>query len=138
MLTAESDRSVACARSLCELLRYTREMIESFSLSGGAILGGCEARLLEGCGYRLQKRPESFAELFEGCEIGDAECARLFGEFCQSFGRGYRAEQLRRCEHCLSALVARAELLSTESASRKKIITAATLSGALMLAILLA
>ena len=137
ILTAAADRSLSHTRAMCELLSYTRRMIESFSMSGEEILGRCDDRLLGACGYFLGVRPKSFIELFERCEIVDGECRRIFGDFCRNFGKGYRDEQLRNCEYCLSLLAARSEVLASENATKKKIIIASTLSVALMLAILL-
>lgn len=138
MLTGAADKDLMRARALCELLNYTRRMIEGFSMSGEIILERCEDELLASCGYSSAVRPKSFLEFFENCTIADDECKRIFGDFCRGFGKGYRDEQLRSCEYCLSLLTARAEVISNKNAAKKKIIIAATLSGALMLAILLA
>ena len=138
LLSSEVERSLSCAGSLCDLLRYTREMIDSFSMSGPLILASCDEALLARCGYSGRERPTSFCELMQGCEIGDGECARIFGDFCRGFGKGYREEQLRSCERCLDMLSARTEQLIGEVSAKKKIIVSSALSGALMLAILLA
>lgn len=138
LLSSEAERSLTCARSLCELLRYTREMIDSFSMSGTQILQRCEESLLARCGYSKSERPTCFLDLSEGCEIGDVECAKIFCDFCRNFGKGYRDEQLRSCERCLDRLGTRAEQLHGEVAAKKKIIVVSVLSEALMLAIILA
>ncbi|MBP3315967.1 MAG: hypothetical protein J6M03_09110 [Clostridia bacterium] len=137
-LLAAVDSALRTARSLCELLRYTRQMIERFSMCGEEILRRCDAGLLDSCGYKGELMPKSFAELANICEIADGESARLFSEFCRDFGKSYREEELRRCEHYLSLLSARAEVLKSEAAVKKKIILATIVSGAIMLAILLA
>ena len=107
-------------------------------MCGEEILRRCDAGLLDSCGYKGEITSKSFAELANSCEIADGESARLFSEVCREFGKSYREEELRRCEHYLSLLSARAEVLKSEAAVKKKIILATIVSGAIMLAILLA
>jgi hypothetical protein len=133
----ETDRTLNNARAICELMRQSKSLIESFSLCGAGILSRCRLELLRGCGYSGGKIPTSFAELFANCEIEDGECSRIFGEFCESFGKCYRYEQLRSCEYFLDRMSARARVLEREAPAKKRIMITLILSGAAMLAILL-
>ena len=131
------DASVLSARAIAELVGYSKDMVESFSMSGEEILRTCKPELLLSCGYKCEHAPKSFAELSSACEIDDGESARIFDEFCRDFGKSYREEQMRSCKRYYSLLDSRATELCGEVRAKKKIVYASAFSCGAMLAILL-
>lgn len=138
LLRKRLDLSLAIARGLCELLRNIRECVESFSLSAPLILRRCPPELFRSCGYDSDLAPDDLSELAARCDIPDVECRRIFEEFCSDFGKYYRDDQVKRCEHCLGLMESRASQICAELPAKKKTGTAFSIMAVLILAIILA
>lgn len=114
------NKKVGNARALCELVRLARGLVETFSMCGSDILRRCPTDILYECGYPGGLALESFSQFAGVCKIPDEEMKRLFNEFCDGFGKSYRAEELRRIDYYLSKLESRAHIIEKQAPVKKK------------------
>ncbi|MBP3369279.1 MAG: hypothetical protein J6L85_00875 [Clostridia bacterium] len=137
IVISELDRRIKNLRALCELLRVTGRMVDSFSMSARDILKRLPDELVRDCGCSADVRPESFPELACACEISDDEAKRVFGEFAYAFGKSYRQEQVRQCEYYLDRMCERESEVTQKLHVQKKLAVALSLSATLALVMLL-
>lgn len=139
LLAAGERRKVQTVCGLCELLTFTANCVEAYSMTASEILRGCKPRILSACGYSCSLPPESFLQLACGCVISDREARELFSEFAEKFGSGLCSRQTAagQCRYALERMRARAECLSSELPKKEKMIYGVVLSASLVLVILL-
>ena len=126
----EADRYIV-------LLRYIRSQIDCFALPINEILKRADSALLKGCGWADGPPPTSLHILFNSSEIKDEKIKSVLTEFSEDFGKSYLEDQLRRCDHFLSLLEERRNIIAKELPSKKKLNSTLCISGALALIILL-
>ena len=138
LINSRASDELAVTEGAISLVREIRVRVECFSMPIGEILAVCDARLLRGCGYESESRPRDLCELARGMSGGgDTYATKLIGELGAEFGRGYREEQLRACDHYLARLAEHRTGLSSTLAQKKKRNAALCLCSAIALAILL-
>ncbi len=124
-------------RAFLSLLQYIKTEIECFSLPIEEIFLRCDRSLLLRCGYCVDTAPKSLSALISECDIKDAEAKKILLDLSSEFGRSYREEQVKRCEHYISLLDRRRQTLDIEIPKKKKLNSTLFISGGLALAILL-
>ena len=119
------------------LLRYIKAQIDCFALPIGEILAKADESLLFGCGWRREGAPTSLEEMLTGAALGDGVSQGILLEFCKDFGKSYLDDQIRRCDHYISLLEERRDILGKDIPRKKKLNSTLCISGALALIILL-
>ncbi len=137
VLIAELDRRIKNIRALCEVLRITKRMVESFSMSAPDILSKLSHELMRDCGYLRTDTPQGFWDFAVACEVCDREAKEILLEFAGEFGKSYRPEQIRQCEYHIERMSERESGLSQKLPVQKKLVLAVGISVTLMLVILL-
>lgn len=136
LMNSSESRALSQADCYISLLRYIRIQVECFAMPMGDIIRGCDRELLTGCGFRGDIPPLTLDELIGRCEIVDGEIRETVKEFADSFGKGYRDEQLRECDYYIELLCERRRRIADELPKRKKLNTTLCVSWALALVIL--
>ncbi len=137
LLCNAEGKKLSEAVALLSVFEHAKNSVENYSMPAGEILRNVGMEALNECGYEDQEKiPESFGELFEGCDISDKVVKEIFGEFAMDFGKSYRVEQTARCEYYIEKMKKRKEELSNELPRRKKMIFALSLSVAVGIVIL--
>jgi hypothetical protein len=100
-------------------------------LPASSIIERCDVALLQRCGFKNADVAQSFAQLLDAWEIEDGQTQKLMSGFLCEFGRSYRDEQLRQCDHYIEALRQRGAQVSAELPQKKKLCATLCISGAL-------
>lgn len=137
VLNRRADRALSQLDGWIALLRYVRAQVDCFSLPMAEILSRGDEALLRSCGYEGGAPPRSFDDLLSACPIRDEETRRILWGFADAFGRGYREEQLKRCDYDCALLCGRREALAAKLPERKRLNATLCVCGVLMLALLL-
>lgn len=137
VMVSELERRLKNIRALCELLRITKRMVDSFSMSARDILNKLPRELMNNCGYSDATAPQGFYDFAVACEVCDREAKEILLEFAATFGKSYRAEQLRQCEYYVERMSERELELSQKLPVQKKLVLTLVLSVTLMIVILL-
>ena len=137
MLIAELERRLKNIRALCEVLRITKRMVDSFSMSARDILNKLPRELMNDCGYSKAAAPQGFCDFAVACEVCDQEAKEILLEFATAFGKSYRTEQIRQCEYYVERMSERESEISQKLPVQKKLVLTLALSVTLMLVILL-
>ena len=124
------------AEAAVSLLRFVKNEVECFSLPVSDIMRKCPRELLSAFGYR-EPSADSLEAFVSGADISDRETERILREFSSEFGKCYREEQVKRCEHYISRLEGRRLELNGQLPAKKRISSTLFLSGSCALAILL-
>lgn len=108
-ISAEARRRDAERLALIDgflrLIAFARSEVDCFLTPQGRILEKCGAEMLSACGWTEAEPPRNLSAVVAGARAGlDHEAYRLLLPFAASFGRGFREEQLKMCDSCLSAL----------------------------------
>lgn len=135
-LCRRASASLLQVEGFLTLIRQARLQVECFCMPVSQILSRCEPDLLRRCGYGGNDAPEDFAALWRNSRIHDPATARILWDFGNAFGRGYREEQTKSCEYCLSLLEERRQVLSEQLPIQRKLYSTLCVSGALALMIL--
>ena len=137
-LIRNGEGTLRCAKAALELLIYAKNAVDNYSMPAAEILGSCGQDIIRDLGYPDQmKRPVSFIELCESCEMSDSSSADILLDFANGFGKNYRRQQSEDCERAIEKLRARVSVLENELPARKKVILSICISAALVLIILL-
>ncbi len=136
-LNRSAQGTLGQVEGFLRLLQGIRLQVECFSLPIGEILARTDRSILSACGWRRERSPHDLRELLGGCVITDSETERLLLEFSSEFGKGYRQEQLNRCDCCLRQIEKRKEELAGRLAGKKKVnLTLCTASAAAVVILL--
>ena len=119
------------------LLHYIKAQVDCFVLPISDILKRADGEMLFGCGWRGDVPPSSLEELISRASLDDSAAQSILLEFCSDFGKSYLDDQLRRCDHYISLLEDRREILGRELPSKKKLNSTLCISAALAIVILL-
>ena len=119
-LNRSAEQKLLQIEAFLRLLSFLHLQVECFSLPVGEILGRSDPQILLGCGWHRDKVPSSLSELLGGIRILDVQSQRILCELADSFGRGYREEEVRLCESAERQLRERAELLRRGIEGKKK------------------
>lgn len=119
------------------LLRYIRSQIDCFALPICDILGRADRQLLIGCGWEEESFPSSLEEMLREASVEDEGARGILLEFCEDFGKSYLEEQIRRCDHYISLLDERRDILNKDLPRKKKLNSTLCISGAVAVVILL-
>ena len=136
LMNSSESRALSQADCYISLLRYIRIQVECFAMPIGDIILGCDRELLAGCGFRGDIPPTTLSELIRQCDIKDREICETVKGFADSFGKGYREEQLRECDYYIELLCERRRRIADELPKKKKLNTTLCVSWALALVIL--
>ncbi len=136
-LNSRDSRELGQVDALIDLLKFVKIQIECFALSAPQILSRCDAESLRLCGYELDEVPKSFEELVLAVRIKNGEACKIFCDFTKGFGKSYREEQLRQCEHYIGLLEGVQEKLAGELQNKRKLNLTLCIAGALAVIILL-
>ena len=121
-MNRNAERAVDRLEAWVALLRMTKNQIDCFSLPLPEILRRCERAFFRRLGYMEEGLPESFSALFLGISpaLLTEEGERTARLFCEEIGKGYRAEQLRTCDHCIGLFCAERDRLLSELPRKRK------------------
>ena len=124
-------RKIEQAEALIELVKYTRDQIDSYAMPIEKILLGSKEILIK----IGKENIKSFSELSEGCI---EECRKTILLFGESIGKGYREQQVKMCDRVLSELESIRKKLAEAYPSKKKTNSALCFAagGALLIALL--
>lgn len=139
-IEARRHDAAALARidGFMRLIAFARSEVDCFLAPQGRILEKCGARMLADCGWQGGAPPEELMSLAECARPGlEAEAWRVIAPFCASFGRGFREEQLRLCDACLSSLGAVRARLEAELPHRRRASLSIVISAAAAAALIL-
>ena len=137
ILIKREEQRVLRAASLARLVEHAKNGVENYSASASVILRSAGIDLLRDCGYRAERVPESFLELYEGCDIDESESEKIFFELARDFGKSYRAAQTQKCEAAALRLKARVQELECRLGAKRRLIRCVCISLSLLLVILL-
>ena len=140
-LNRNAEAAVERLDAWISLARLTKNQIDCFSLPLPEILQRCEPSLLLRLGTAecTPFPPKEFPELLTGLSHAalTEEGERTARLFCEEIGKGYRAEQLRTCDHCIGLFCAERDRLLSELPRRRKRNITLCLSAALGTVVLL-
>ena len=136
-LNISAERDIAAADAFLKLLRYARAQIDCYALPVRDIFERCGMEMLSLCGWREDRFPDTFLELYSNCYISDKGVRGIILEFCSDFGQSYREEQLKRCDACISELEGRKSELSFEAPKQKRLNVTLCLGASVAVIILL-
>lgn len=137
-LIGGSQNVLNCAKAALELLTYTKNAVDNYSMPAAEILAGCKQDIIFNLGYDDCKRsPESFLELCDGAQMSDRVSAQILLDFAKGFGKNQRRQQSEDCQRAIEKLRLRVSELEGELPMRKKMILSICISVALVLIILL-
>ena len=131
------DEDLSGVDAYLALLHYVRSQIDQYALPLGEIFERCSRDVLSSCGWREERAPLGFDELYSCCRIDDKDAKKVISEFCVGFGRNYREEELRRCDFAIETLGRCHRRLVGEASKKKKLNLTLCLCGAAALIILL-
>ncbi len=123
--------------ALTVFLCFVRSQIECFSLPASEIISMFDKELLRGCGFCAEVVPSDMRSLIYGFEVDDAEARSIIRRFADSFGQGYREEQIKECDYYIELLRERRQALAQTLPAKKKVNCTLCISSALALIILL-
>ena len=123
--------------ALCQMMRYVKRMVECFSMSAREILLRMPQGLKSDCGFDGQTDEASMISFADACKIEDDEARAIFIEFARSFGKNYRAEQVRECEYYIGRMEQRERQIANRLPSQKKLAFALIVCATLGILILL-
>jgi hypothetical protein len=124
-------------KTVCQTMRFIKRMVECFSMSARDILVKMPQKLKEDCGYTKETEDGSLLSFAMACHIEDAEAQAIFIEFARSFGKNYRAEQVRECEYYIGRMEEREQQIANRLPSQKKLALALIVCTTLVVLILL-
>ena len=119
------------------LLRYIKSQIDCFALPICDILARADKELISACGWTADTPPRSLSDMLEGTTVADGDSRGILLEFCGDCGKSYLDGQIRRCDHYISLLEDRRDILSKDLPRKKKLNSTLCISGALAVIILL-
>lgn len=118
------------------LLRYIRNQIDCFSVPMETILSSCPEILSK---LGVDETTTSFSELISKCDMTSGEeCKKIIREFALSLGKGYREQELKKCDKAIGELENIKNRMVASYPSKKKTTSALCLAigGALLIALL--
>lgn len=135
-IASAEKKKIEQTEAFIALVKYIKNQIDCYSMPMEKILHSCPELLLR---LGIEKEISSLSELLSECEIVCGEdCKKILYTFSESFGKGYREHQVKRCDAAVTELEEIKKRLGTEYPSKKK--TAAALcfavGGALLIALL--
>ena len=131
------SKRLAQTDAIIAFFRFIKAQIECFSLPATEIIIRCDKRLHDECGLYYSSPPNNLPELFEAFEIKDSRVYDIVSRFAESFGRGYRDEQIKECDYYISLLCDRRQEMAAELPKKKKLNSTMCISSALFAVILL-
>ena len=130
----EIDEKISQIKALCSLISFFRSQIDLFCVPVGEIFKRADANLIKKCRFaKGGENAASFSEL-EG-NLPDDVLA-LLSSFSSELGTLYREEQLKSCDHYISRLKEKLDLLESNAPKQKKLNTVLFLSAAIGIVIL--
>ena len=103
MLRLYHKRRIETLDGLISLILFIKGQVDCYARPIGEILSSIPKEILRDCGVTVI--PESLSDVPGGARIYlDEECLRLFTSFAAEFGKSFREEQVRRCDHYIAAL----------------------------------
>ena len=137
-LIGGAQNVLTCAKAALELITYSKNAVDNYSMPAAEILAGCKQDIIFDLGYdNSKKRPESFLELCDGAQMSDKASAQILLDFANGFGKSYRLQQSEECQRAIEKLRLRVSELEGELPMRKKMIVSVCISVALVIIILL-
>lgn len=120
--TARRDReSLSLGEGFISVLRYIRNEVDHYLTPQTRIFQKCDIGLLTACGWSAARAPRDVGELCRSAE-GRVD-ARMYGtllRFADSFGTGFRDDQLKLCDACGAELERQLRSLCDELPRRRR------------------
>ncbi|MBQ1259160.1 MAG: hypothetical protein IIX97_03520 [Clostridia bacterium] len=137
-ILSSSDEDVRHTEALIELVSSLRSKIEVLCIPIPDILSATDPQIFVNCGYTSDDLPKNAEDLISKCKLKeDAELYKLFSEFVFSLGRGYKSEELSKCDLITEELKKILSRRKEERIKRKKTVPAICLSVSACIIILL-
>ena len=137
ILNSRAKRMLGVTEGMILLLRYIKTQVGCYSMPIEKILSGYDNELFSECGYAGEEKPKSLDALILGCPALEGRALQIMTEFSRSFGKNYRAEQVKLCESSIDELAGLRAELSEKLPMRRKLNSTLCLSGAMAIVILL-
>lgn len=117
------------AKAVRTLIENIRFKIESLSMPIPHILCELNSEILTDCGYKKDDLPSSCKALIDSCPFrDDTELFYLYKAYLTSLGKGYKKEELARCDAALLELNTLCEKRKAEAQKKQKTIPAVALT----------
>ena len=142
-LLARLEKEETAFRLLLSLLSFVREIrqkISAFGMPLDDIVNGYTDRTLEEHGFLTTAREKGVSEagaILRKKGLPSPAVASSLGEFFSSLGKGFQAEEIRKCDAMERLLEKEREETHTALAKTKKITRALILTGTLFILIIL-
>ena len=137
LVVSELEARANRVKAISQAMRFIKRMVECFSMSASDILLKMPRKLKDDCGYGKGTEECSLLSFALACEIEDNEAQAIFIEFARSFGKNYRAEQIRECEYYIGLMEERERQIASRLPSQKKLAFALIVCATLAVLILL-
>ena len=121
-----------------KLIQYIKENVEYYLLPINSILRACESSVLRECSGREDIDIKDLNDLYESSLlIVPDEAQKYISDFCASFGKAYKDDQVKLCGDYINKLTDIRDELINEVKNRRKIRFAVTMCAPLFLILLL-
>lgn len=121
-----------------KLIQYIKENVECYLLPINSILRSCESSVLRECSGWKDIEMKDLIDLYEGSVLFvPDEAQKYIRDFCTSFGRAYKDDQVKLCGDYINKLTNIRDELINEVKNRRKIRFAMTMCAPLFLILLL-
>lgn len=102
-LTSQGIYRIEAIEAVCKLVTYIKQNIDTFGTPVDTILLTYKCDILDGCAFGEIMRSYGIFEavtrrLIPLCEMAQSD----FETFAENIGKGYRDEELKRCDYYLS------------------------------------
>lgn len=102
-LMAEGKQRITALEAVCSLIGFIRQNIKTFGTPLDGILDSCRIEYFEKISFGPLLRQKGLAVAAKECTFPIDRNAKLeFEAFAESAGKGYRDEEIKRCEYYLS------------------------------------
>ncbi len=120
------------------LIQYIKENVKYYLLPINSILRSCESSVLRECSGRGDIEVNDLNDLYERSVLFvPDEAQKYIRDFCTSFGRAYKDDQVKLCGEYINKLTDIRDELINEVKNRSKIRFAMTMCAPLFLILLL-
>ena len=124
-ILSESSTNVEHTEAIYELISAIKIKIEALCIPIPDILSEINRETLINCGYSCEELPENCEELLEKCAFKDDKpLFELFSSFVNALGKGYKKEELAKCDLSTNELQLLLKKRKDEREKRKKTVPA--------------
>ena len=102
-LISEGKRRICACEAVCALITFIKQNIEAFGTPIDGILDTCRIDYLDNCAFGEVMRQKGLpSAASEGILTLGKEAQNDFETFAENIGKGYRDEEIKRCDYYLS------------------------------------